>query len=74
MSLEEYCERYLENRIIDLKRELTAEEVKIIEKLEVKIENSLYNGAEYEKLKTARENLNKDKIVLIWFFLILLMF
>ena len=32
MSLEEYCERYLENRIIDLKRELTAEEVKIIEK------------------------------------------
>lgn len=53
MSLEEYCERYLENRIIDLKRELTAEEVKIIEKLEVKIENSLYNGAEYEKLKTA---------------------
>ena len=53
MSLEEYCERYLENRIIDLKRELTAEELKIIEKLEVKIENSLYNGAEYEKLKTA---------------------
>lgn len=51
MSLEEYCERYLENRIIDLKRELTAEEVKIIEKLESKIENRLYNGAEYEKLK-----------------------
>lgn len=53
MSSEEYCERYFENRTIDLKRELTIEEIKIIEKLEAKIENKLYNGYEYEDLKEA---------------------
>lgn len=53
MSFEEFCKRYLENRIIDLKKELTTEEIKTLEKLEIKIENKLYNGLEYEDLKDA---------------------
>lgn len=53
MSFEEFCKRYLENRIIDLKKELSTEEIKTLEKLEIKIENKLYNGLEYEDLKEA---------------------
>lgn len=53
MSFEKFCERYLENRIIDLNKELTTEEIKTLEKLEIKIENKLYNGYEYEDLKEA---------------------
>ena len=59
MSFEEYCEKYLKNEIIDLKKELTTEEVKIIEKLEVKIENKLYNGYQYEDLKEAALRIKK---------------
>lgn len=51
MLLEEYCDKYFDTAIIDLKKELTEIELEIIEKLEVKIEDKLYTAHKYEEVK-----------------------
>ncbi len=51
MLLEEYCDKYFDTAIIDLKKELTEKEIEIIEKLEVKIEDRLYTAYKYEDIK-----------------------
>lgn len=51
MLFEEYCDNYLESKIIDLKKELTNKDLAIIEKLEVNIEDGFYTQSRYEDVK-----------------------